>query len=156
MFHFELRHIPGKPHGPDGLSWQPPQPDNDSDDEVEEFEDWIDNLYRFSHMINHPIAAPQSIKLVHALALETMHAYAHAVPDAHRYEPNYDTIPRGAAAIQADLKLAMIHDWLTFLERPGSLSDQDYAALIRQASHFFLDENILWKHDPQGMHKRVL
>jgi hypothetical protein len=161
MFHFELRHVPGKTHGPDGLSRRPPQQDNDSDDEesddkAEEFEDWIDNLYRFLHMINHPIAAPQSIKLVHALALETTHAYAHAVPDAHRYEPNYDTILQGATAIQADLKLAMIHDWLTFLERPGGLSDQDYATLIRQASSFFLDENILWKRDPQGMHKRVL
>jgi hypothetical protein len=161
MFHFELRHITGKTHGPDGLSWQPPQPDDDSDDEesddeAEEFEDWIDNLYGFSHMINHPIAAPQSIKLVHALALETMHAYAHAVPDAHRYEPNYDTIPWRAAAIQADLKLAMIHDWLTFLERPGGLSDQDYATLICQVSCFFLDENILWKRNPQGMHKCVL
>jgi hypothetical protein len=161
MFHFELRHVPGKTHGPNGLSWQPPQPDDDSndkesDEEEEEFEDWIDNLYGFSHMINHPIAAPQSIKLVHMLALETTHAYAHEVLDAHRYEPNYDTIPWGATAIQADLKLAMIHDWLTFLEWPGGLSDQDYAALIHQASRFFLDKNILWKHDPQGMHKRVL
>src|ERR1700761_1356784 len=160
-FHFELRHVPGKAHGPDGLSRRPPQPDDDSDDEegeeeAEEFEDWIDNLYGFAHMINAPIAAPRSERLVHVLALEATHAYAHTVPDAQSYEPNYDSIPRSAAAMQADVKLAMIHDWLTFLERPGDISDQDYAALIRQASRFFLDENILWKRDPQGRHKRVI
>jgi hypothetical protein len=58
--------------------------------------------------------------------------------------------------MQADKKLAMIHDWLTFLERPNGLSDQDYAAVIRQAAWFFLDEHILWKRDPQGAHKWVL
>jgi hypothetical protein len=160
MFHFELRHVPGKMHGPDGLSRRLPQPDDDSNDEetnneAEEFDDWINNLYGFAHMINPLIAAPHSIKLVHTLALEATHIYAHAVLDAQSYEPNYDTIPQGAAAIQANLKLAMIHNWLTFLERPGGLSDQDYATLIRQASRFFLDENILWKRDPQGMHKCV-
>jgi hypothetical protein len=87
MFHFELRHMPGKTHGPDGLSRRPPQPDDDSNDEetndeAEEFDDWIDNLYGFAHMINPPIAAPRSIKLVHALALEATHIYVHAVPDA--------------------------------------------------------------------------
>jgi hypothetical protein len=50
----------------------------------------------------------------------------------------------------------MIHNWLTFLEQPDGLSDQDYMALVHQASRFFLDEHILWKQDPQGAHKRVL
>jgi hypothetical protein len=64
-FHFELQHVPGKSHGPDGLSQRPPQPDDDSDDnecdeETEEFKDWIDNLYSFVHMINNPIHAPKS------------------------------------------------------------------------------------------------
>ena len=74
-FHFELRHVPGKMHGPDGLLRQPPQPDDDSGDdksnsEVEEFEDWIDNLYGFAHMINPSIPALQSGQLVHTLAME--------------------------------------------------------------------------------------
>ena len=50
----------------------------------------------------------------------------------------------------------MVHDWLTFLERPEGLSDQDYAALIHFASRFFLDDFILWKRDLQGAHKRIL
>ncbi len=60
-FHFELQHVPGKHHGPDGLSWRPIQPEDDSDDEAEQeaedFEDWIDNLYGFMHMVNSPVPA---------------------------------------------------------------------------------------------------
>ena len=160
-FHFELQHIPGKHHGPDGLSRHPPQPDDDSDEEEdsedeEEFEDWIDNLYTFTHMINQPICAPCSEKFTHVLALEPTFSHVHDVPDAQINEPNYDLIPRNAAAMQADKKLAMIHDWLTFMERPEGLSDQDYVAMIQQASRFFLDQHILWKRDPQGTHKWVL
>jgi hypothetical protein len=160
-FHFELQHVPGKSHGPDGLSRRPPQPDNDSDDdesdeEAEEFKDWIDNLYGFVHMINNPIHAPKSERLVHILALEQTLSHPYVAPDPQINKTNYDIIPRGAVAIQANKKLAMIHDWLTFLERPNGLSDQDYTVLVCQASCFFLDKHILWKQDPQGAHKRVL
>ena len=134
-FHFELQHVPGKHHRPDGLSRCPPQPDDDSNKEEdsedkEEFEDWIDNLYGFTHMINQPICAPRSEKFVHVLALELTFSHVHDVPDAQIDEPNYDLIPRNAAAIQADKKLAMIHDWLMFMEQPEGLSDQDYMAMI--------------------------
>ena len=77
----------------------------------------------------------------------------HDTPDAQVDEPNYDLIPRTAVATWLTKKLAMVHDWLTFLECPGDLSDQDYAALICQVSCFFLDEHILWKQGSQGMHK---
>jgi hypothetical protein len=160
-FHFELQHVPGKSHRPNGLSWRPPQPEDDSNneesnDKAEEFEDWIDNLYSFAHMINNPIHALKSERLVHVLALKQTLSHPYTVPDPQIYEPNYDIIPRSTTAMQADEKLAMIHDWLTFLERPNGLSDQDYAAVIRQAVWFFLDEHILWKRDPQGAHKQVL
>ena len=120
-FHFKLQHVPGKHHEPDRLSCCPPRPDNDTDKEEdsedkEEFEDWIDNLYGFTHMINHPICAPRSEKFVHVLALEPTFSHAHDVPNAQIDEPNYNLIPRNAAAIQANKKLAMIHDWLTFME----------------------------------------
>ena len=96
-------------------------------------------------MINHLIPTPQSENLVHVLTLELTLSHAHDTPDAQVDELNYDLIPRTAAATQADKKLAMVHDWLTFLEHPGNISDQDYAALICQVLHFFLDEHILWK-----------
>jgi hypothetical protein len=160
-FHFELQHVPGKSHGPDSLLRRPPQPEDDSndresDDKAKEFEDWIDNLYSFAHMINNPIRMPKSEQLVHVLALEQTLSHPYTTPDPQIYEPNYNIIPRSATAIQANEKLAMIHNWLTFLERPDGLSDQDYVAVIRQAARFFLDKHILWKRDPQGVHKQVL
>jgi hypothetical protein len=42
--------------------------DEESNKEAEEFEDWIDNLYSFVHMINNPICAPKSEGLVHILS----------------------------------------------------------------------------------------
>jgi hypothetical protein len=104
-------------------------------------------------MINNPIRTPKSEQLVHVLALEQTLSHPYAVPDPQIYEPNYNIIPISTTVIQADKKLAMIHDWLMFLERPDGLSDQDYTAVIRQAVCFFLDKHILWKQDPQGTHK---
>jgi hypothetical protein len=55
-FHFELQHVPGKLHGPDGLLHRPHQEeDNDDDDngkDPEEFNNWVNNLYAFVHLIN--------------------------------------------------------------------------------------------------------
>jgi hypothetical protein len=160
-FHFELQHVPGKQHGPDGLSRWPPQPDDDPEDgeseqDAEAYEDWIDNLYGFVHMVNSPVPAPESEQLLLTLAGEIMLSRPYAVPDSRTGEPDYDVIPRSAAAFKADRKLEMAHDWLTFLERPEGLSDQDYEALVHFTSRFFLDDYILWKHNPQGAHQRVL
>jgi hypothetical protein len=52
-FHFDLIHVPGTHHGPDGLSRQPWQDrDNEDKDDKEDFTDWIDQLHGFLHQIN--------------------------------------------------------------------------------------------------------
>jgi hypothetical protein len=52
-FHFDLIHVPGTHHGPDGLSRWPRQVGDDEDrDDEEDFVDWIDQLHRFLHQIN--------------------------------------------------------------------------------------------------------
>ena len=69
MFHFELIHVKGTFHGLDGLSRQPLQPNNpmpdDSDNEV--FEDWINQMHRFMHHIQLPIALAQSASIAPCL-----------------------------------------------------------------------------------------
>ena len=51
-FHFDLVHIKGTFHGPDGLSrWLRQPKDTVMDNEEFEFDDWIDNLYGFLHMM---------------------------------------------------------------------------------------------------------
>ena len=101
-------------------------------------------------MINHLIPTPWSEKIVHILTLELTLSHAHNMPDVQVNELNYDLIPRTAVVTQANKKLAMVHDWLTFLECPGNISDQDYVALIHQALRFFLDEHILCVKTLQG------
>jgi hypothetical protein len=51
-FHFILVHVPGTMHGPDSLLRCCPQPGNVPDPDDEDFNDWIDDLYGFIHMIN--------------------------------------------------------------------------------------------------------
>jgi hypothetical protein len=52
-FHFNLVHVPGMHHGPDGLSRWPQQVGDDEDRDYEEdFTDWIDQLHGFLHQIN--------------------------------------------------------------------------------------------------------
>ena len=96
-FHFELQHIPSKVHGPDRLLQRLPQPNDDSNseesnNEAKEFEDWIDNLYSFVHMVNGMIAAPQSEQFMVTLALEKMLAHPYDIPDLQINEPNYAII----------------------------------------------------------------
>src|SRR5271168_5438147 len=51
MFHFELVHVPGTHHGPDGLSRRRPQP-GDEEEPEDDFDDWVDNVNGFIHMVN--------------------------------------------------------------------------------------------------------
>src|SRR5271155_2994337 len=51
MFHFDLVHVPGTHHGPDGLSRRRPQPGNEPEPD-DDFDDWIDDINGFIHIIN--------------------------------------------------------------------------------------------------------
>ena len=137
-------------HGPDGLSWQPPQPKDDSDGEecnkdTEEFEDWIDNVYGFVHMVNQTVAVPCTEQFLLMLALEKRMAHPYVVPNPPSEKPNYDVILRSFAAAKAEMCLEMVHKWLTFLECPDGLSDQEHECWIWFATCFFLDDHVLWK-----------
>src|SRR5712664_1799138 len=110
-FHFELRHVPGKQHGPDGLSRRPPQPkDITLDEGVDTFDDWVDNLYGFVYMINNTTRVPQSTEVL--CILTTEHA---AIPmqdseDKHDdLDLSYVPVSHMPVAEKADLCLAQAH-----------------------------------------------
>ena len=54
LFHFTLVHVPGTRHGPDGLSRRPQQPADEDGEPTEdlEFDDWVDQVYGFMHLLN--------------------------------------------------------------------------------------------------------
>jgi hypothetical protein len=62
LFDFNLVHVPGVTHGPNGLSCRPAQPD-DPPEKEDGYEDWIDHAYGFMHIIN-PTTINQGSHLV--------------------------------------------------------------------------------------------
>src|SRR6266567_9174161 len=78
-FQFRLVHVPGTHHGADGLSRRPRQPNDEIRDEVhldEEFDDWIDNLYGFLHLIN---PSPSLSQVSRTTAKRTISTFANRV-----------------------------------------------------------------------------
>ena len=54
LFHFTLVHVPSTRHGPDNLSRQPQQPADEDGEPTEdpEFNNWVDQVYGFMHLLN--------------------------------------------------------------------------------------------------------
>jgi hypothetical protein len=151
-FHFELIPIPGTSHGPDGMSHQVPQPGDEELESSEDFDNWIDNLYRFMHMIN--LVAPSSYKKRPIAAFVSEIADI-CIPVADDTPVPYNKIPCKLAAQLADDQLELVKEWLGDLIRPTDLSDADFATFVRYAMSFFVASDKLWRKDPQGHHKLV-
>ena len=164
MFHFTLVHVPGTHHGPDGLSRRRPQP-GDEEEPEDDFEDWIDQVNGFMHMINpstafhaqtrHQLtAAPVTCYVVESTREES------EAPDEVPGKPStpYSDVPRTESAVAADLKLRSVRGWLQNLERPEGLTDAEYKTFMRYCTEFFLsgEGDRLWRKDPKGTHKIVI
>ena len=87
-FHFELVHVKGTFHGPDGLSRRTRQPD-DSDDEEDDFEDWIDQLHGFVHVINDVQLSARTAET----ASNYISILATAQISSEEEEDSYDIVP---------------------------------------------------------------
>jgi hypothetical protein len=119
-FHFDLIHIPGMHHGPDGLSRWPWRVGDDEDqDDEEDFTDWIDQLHGFLHQINvvdiHlpttsnflPLPFPHISTLIQATGLsEEETSTTNADID------DYTLAPRSAQAKVDDSRLLKVFQWL--------------------------------------------
>jgi Integrase zinc binding domain/RNase H-like domain found in reverse transcriptase len=149
-FHFELVHVPGTMHGPDGLSRRPPQPGDKTEPDADD--DWIDELYGFMHMINSPRPRPWLQISVATFAAEV----ADIEPPTEETSPaSYADVPRTLQAEAEDKRVTKVRLWLDSLARPSDISDSDYASFIRYAMKFFLRNGKLWRKDPYGRHRLV-
>ena len=151
-FHFELVHVKGTFHGPDGLSRHPRQPDDpimDNDDF--DFNDWIDNLHGFIHIIQPlPIRQCMTINGVQILSVEE---------DRENQldgELSYDNVPRNERDEKEELRIEMVKEWHKTLGRPAGLTDAKYMAFIKFAMGFIVDKERLWQKHSQGFHQLVL
>ncbi|SJL01188.1 uncharacterized protein ARMOST_04506 [Armillaria ostoyae] len=118
LFDFELVHVPGITHGPDGLSRRRPQPGNpppQGDDP-----NWIDKYYGFLHTIkpypDNPIPSSTPID-----------------------------IPHDRKVLAADARLDQVQKFLSDLSQPPDLSDDQLQTFANYASEFFLKDDELWK-----------
>ena len=159
MFHFELVHVPGTHHGPDGLSRRKPQP-GDEEEPEDDFEDWIDDVNGFIHMVN-PLPLSHSTLIaappITCFITEENHETTPA-PDQQEDETpsRYDIVPRSETAVKADERLLKVKPWLDTLQRPNDISDAEYKTFMRYCTEFFVSEGRLWRKDPKGQHKIVI
>ncbi|GLB43661.1 putative integrase core domain containing protein [Lyophyllum shimeji] len=180
MFHFELVHVKGTFHGPDGLSRRPRQPgDPDPEPEaVSDFEDWVDRMHGFMHIIQplrrtHPPSTVQILATAQISSEEEssgtpvpaeppeprLHNTDEAQltdPEAGHPELTYADVPRSPAALVEEHRVELVRQWHADLKRPAGLSDSDYAAFVRYATQFFLDGPRLWRRHRQGAHQLVV
>ena len=150
-FHFDLVHVPGTMHGPDGLSRRRPQP-GDRPEPDDDFDDWIDRLYGFMHFINltPPFQTPQIYIATFVADVADVE-----VPEEATTAASYADVPRTAQAQAEDDRVDKVRQWLDSLTRPDNVSDSDYASFIRFAMKFFLRDGKLWRKDSSGCHKLV-
>ena len=98
-FQFTLVHVKEKTHAPDGLLRQPQQPKDDISDEDDGFDDWINTLYGFLHMIQ-PFPQNSSKTLLKHTNLILIFAIAQISNGEEKININdsYKVVPRSAAA----------------------------------------------------------
>jgi len=160
-FHFTLVHVKGERHGPDGLSRRPLQPGDPPEDADEDFEDWIDNLHGFAHMIQ-PFPryanAPPTVSVFTGVQIRSEEERNTDTVDQiiDLEDDDYEQIPRSENAKRDDLKIEAVYKWLDDLERPPDLSDTSFTKFVHYAMHFFRDGRRLWRKNRQGAHKLVL
>jgi hypothetical protein len=156
-FHFDLVHVSGTHHGPDGLSRRPCQKGDDEEiDDKEDFEDWIDRLHGFMHQINVIDSRPPS-KTQISIFSQTIDFSGEDIDTV--INPNtdsYDLIPRSEQVKTLDARLLKVYKWLQDLIRPDDLSDSEYTTFIHYFTEFFIDDNQLWRKHPQGAHKLII
>jgi hypothetical protein len=151
-FHFILVHIPGTMHGPDGLLWRRPQPGDILDPNDKDFDDWIDDLYGFMHMIN---ASPPLATHLTNLAIFVLDVADMKSTPTSNIPLSYTDVPRLLKAQLDDTCVDRVRQWLDTLAWPADITDSEFAAFMRYAVRFFLHAGKLWRKDDHGKHKLV-
>ena len=164
MFHFTLVHVPGLYHGPDGLSRCPPQL-GDQEEPEDDFEDWIDQVNGFIHLINPSLTSlncitaspPVTMYISESTEATPMDIIENLQTElATKSTPTYDNVPRSKGANKADDTLQKVKPWLEMLQRPADITNEAYKTFMRYCTEFFVAHNKLWQKNAKGHHKLVV
>ena len=162
MYHFELVHVPGERHAPDGLSRRPRQP-GDPEPEEDDFEDWIDRVHSLLHFVNDPLGEDDvsGLAVPPTSATEPLAVFALGNPPQSAPvtsdAPEYSDFPRSERARRLDGQLPLVRTFLDDPKRPPNLSDRQWQAFYKFACQFVLDaKGSLWKRHAEGARKLVV
>ncbi|THH15836.1 hypothetical protein EW146_g4706 [Bondarzewia mesenterica] len=134
-FYFTLVHIPGTLHTPDGLSRCSPQPGNIAEPS-DDFDDWVNNVYGFLHLIN----LPSTSSPIAILPIYPNNIVIDADPQDTTPIPtiSYSDVPCSDNDHAADHHLEQVRDWHKSMERPSTLSDAEYTTFLCYCTEFFI------------------
>ena len=145
---------------------RPAQPDDDDAPDSAEFEDWIDKLHGFIHIINDVTSyRPRSSQVstfVNSSSPALTEDSQNFSGEENESDPHftsaetYDAVPRSDAAKADDKRIELVRKWHADLQRPSHMSNAEYATFMRYCVEFFLDAHNLWRKDSQGAHKIVV
>lgn len=157
-FHFTLVLVKGSCHRPDGLSRRPRQPDDaTAEDDDEDWDDYIDKLHGFIHVIQDlPYNKSKIFAGAQILSMEENEPVEIEETEERNKELSYDMVPRNSKAEREDKKVEEVRKWHNSLQRPENFSDSEYESFMRYAIKFFLDGEWLWKKDSHGAHQLVI
>lgn len=149
-FHFELVHVPGAFHGPDGLLHQCPQPDDDpQEDDTSECKDWIDCMHNLMLVINPMTPAlifspPSLIHISEAFITNDSQDTPTIDSDDNDNDNDvtpYSIIPQSEKAEKADTQVVKVRDWHTNFECPDDMTNAEYNTFVHYCGEFFHDGN---------------
>jgi len=152
LFDFKLRHVSAKDHAPaDGLSRRPRAEDDPVNED--DGQDWIDKAYAFSmeYMNTGYYTHLQEKGENRQEASNTQESQPVLTLNNHALK-----IPRSEKAVQKELKIAKIKEFLQDPKRTDDLSDQEVQRFVKSATKFFILDGKLWKKNQTGRHKLVI
>jgi hypothetical protein len=147
LFDFKLKHVPGAKHaGPDGLSRRPPAPEDDSDEDSADVEDWVDEILGCGLWVAKDLGRGPLEMMSRATVLF-----------------NTDTsltsdlvLPLDDASRLKDEELRIVQTYLETLVTPADISDTLRTRILKRAGSFFISGKHLWRKEPTGRHQIVL
>ena len=134
LFDFDLVHVPADKHtGADGLSRRPRAPEDPPLEASNDLDEWIDTNAGFFLELSTPQSPYDPVPSL-ASAIEYLSIF-----HAESRPPDADSsIPRTDKARRQDERIATIRHFLSTLDRPDGLSDEEYRQFIRHATNYYL------------------
>ncbi|THH05356.1 hypothetical protein EW146_g9925 [Bondarzewia mesenterica] len=119
----------------------------------DDFDDWVDNVYGFLHLVNLPsTSSPPAILATYPnnIAIDADTQDTPLMPTI-----SYRDVPHSDNDHAANHCLEQVHDWHKFMECPSTLSDAEYTTFLCYCTEFFITSEKLWRKDSHGHHKLI-